>query len=1420
MLRVAFGPDAQIFIKSFKSHDRHAIITFDSAAKASQFVGKIPVKGQFVNVILLDQNSPASANPPPVPANPPPVPANPPPVPANPPPVPANPPPVPANPPPVPPEPPKEIKFIIKFTYPRYRYIVDNRPRINHLCQNVKTTFDDEHYMIKLNGPQEPMRKAIDALKKFQDNISQETISDVMFNWFAAKLLLRYHLDKIAVQWSVALFLYRDGDEKPVKALTNYKNATDADARYHVIVVGYINKPGMNEAAKCIRALQLREPEVLNITPQNQVALFKQEPGKNGTNIVSISKEHHCYIDVFNNKARIYAFKEKEMEGARKALEEFLVTTDKIQIDPAKNEYLRRYKTAELEAIRRKHHAVRITGTFSDNIQSNKVDASRSSVTSPKRGFILLEGPPAYVTKARVDVMELVGQIIVKTLNVNYPLRHQSMALRRFNSQAREIQSHHDIVLDISSKILAKDNDTLAKDIDIAIHIVACGEAGVVKESLDKFPAINFLVKDIYKISGEQNIPSGRQLEKLKNTTLEDFNVLLHFRLNDRAIDMNAEDPGHIASARANIDAFLKGENASEIFIIPNLRNRSWFEKYKDEKKLYEIGKEHQVWIKPEKKDGQVHYKISGPQKNIEGALAAFKAYTTKLTSPLQTMAYKIERQKAEIILSERRRVRQIESKYQADILFPKREFHVTIRSTNQVIEATLGDIALEKVDAIVNASNSRLDHSAGMAKTIADAAGQQFIDDCRNYITQYGTIPTGQAIGTSAGDLQKNGVKFVIHAVGPVWKSGTNNEKEYLFAAISNALTYANTKGCKTVALPPVSTGIYGFPHDKAAKIIVDAVVNTLPKTKLHKVRIIDFQPNSMLGPQEEEGEDGDVEDVDPVNSTSLYAMIRSELKDRRKALESDDDRKSDLSVLSLPKFQALPYQWFWKEDTGGKHYKGQPWIMYDRDQSVEIEEAWKKWKQYDSQNAVNVSPLNIQNVYSMNASSLNTLNTQKSQAGIFDWLWQTEKGKNPLQAPSTSILTSNPPPLPPKPPQSLPPPPQPLKIVGDVGGVKAGVMYEILFSADGEHKQRNCNTGHKRPIMRKDIDITAAAKTSTSQVSNLPDANKPSLVDYKYWKEKLEFTITGNMAEIPTVIKELEALAVDYSEAIHMVGKWGLIGKADREAAVREIAGRLYVDAEIQPDGQVIKLTGQESSIRTVRAEIYKWAFEKSSNIEQEIPPNWTSFDESMNCILVTLQKDEQEWTSVTSRIIQTMPNAKIKKIERVQVTIHIFYGDQDIRYINKHILIISPGTQNRHLWATFQHNHRHISKKNSGNVNTLHLFHGSRGAKPSSIYQGEEGFDPRFSALGMWGKGCYFAVNASYSSNYAYVKETSRYKQFFLAEVITGDSILLLPDSNLVMPPLKPKQNGQFVNERYDSVKDGVSGPTTKHVFTSTT
>jgi hypothetical protein len=92
-----------------------------------------------------------------------------------------------------------------------------------------------------------------------------------------------------------------------------------------------------------------------------------------------------------------------------------------------------------------------------------------------------------------------------------------------------------------------------------------------------------------------------------------------------------------------------------------------------------------------------------------------------------------------------------------------------------------------------------------------------------------------------------------------------------------------------------------------------------------------------------------------------------------------------------------------------------------------------------------------------------------------------------------------------------------------------------------------------------------------------------------------------------------------------------------------------------------------------------------------------------------------------------------------------------------------------QNKWLWEHYHQERKRLHTKNSGTINEYKLFHGTRGTAPSLVYNGEVGFDMRFSNKGMWGTGIYFAVNASYSDGYA--SKEGNNKQFFLALVLTG-------------------------------------------------
>jgi len=133
-----------------------------------------------------------------------------------------------------------------------------------------------------------------------------------------------------------------------------------------------------------------------------------------------------------------------------------------------------------------------------------------------------------------------------------------------------------------------------------------------------------------------------------------------------------------------------------------------------------------------------------------------------------------------------------------------------------------LGDITEQKVDAIVNAANTSLLGGGGVDGAIHRAAGPRLLEECR----KLGGCPTGQAKKTTGGNLP---ARFVIHTVGPVWRGGGNREEQLLRDCYLNSMKLAEGNGVRTVAFPSISTGAYGFPIERAAKIAVSTIQECL---------------------------------------------------------------------------------------------------------------------------------------------------------------------------------------------------------------------------------------------------------------------------------------------------------------------------------------------------------------------------------------------------------------------------------------------------------------------------------------------------------------------------------------------------------------------------------------------------------------
>jgi O-acetyl-ADP-ribose deacetylase (regulator of RNase III) len=142
------------------------------------------------------------------------------------------------------------------------------------------------------------------------------------------------------------------------------------------------------------------------------------------------------------------------------------------------------------------------------------------------------------------------------------------------------------------------------------------------------------------------------------------------------------------------------------------------------------------------------------------------------------------------------------------------------ILSTGQTIEIVRGDLTAEEVDAIVNAANERLEHGGGVAWAISKKGGSTIQRESDAWVQQHGRVPHARPAWTSGGHLP---AKYVIHSVGPVWGAGDEDQK--LETAVLGSLRVADELACSSIALPAISTGIYGFPKDRAARIIFSAI-------------------------------------------------------------------------------------------------------------------------------------------------------------------------------------------------------------------------------------------------------------------------------------------------------------------------------------------------------------------------------------------------------------------------------------------------------------------------------------------------------------------------------------------------------------------------------------------------------------------
>jgi O-acetyl-ADP-ribose deacetylase (regulator of RNase III) len=175
-------------------------------------------------------------------------------------------------------------------------------------------------------------------------------------------------------------------------------------------------------------------------------------------------------------------------------------------------------------------------------------------------------------------------------------------------------------------------------------------------------------------------------------------------------------------------------------------------------------------------------------------------------------------------------------------MMMQRRVLYETHLAGGAIIRVVQGDLTQEPVDAIVNAANNQLAHGGGVAGAIVRAGGREIQRESAAWVQQHGPVPTGSAAITGAGRLR---CRYVIHTVGPVWRN-EGDEDELLASAVTSALKLAAEHEIETISLPGISTGIFGFPKQRGARIILEAVLAASARWQIKEINLISIGPKT----------------------------------------------------------------------------------------------------------------------------------------------------------------------------------------------------------------------------------------------------------------------------------------------------------------------------------------------------------------------------------------------------------------------------------------------------------------------------------------------------------------------------------------------------------------------------------------------
>ena len=995
---------------------------------------------------------------------------------------------------------------------------------------------------------------------------------------------------------------------------------------------------------------------------------------------------------------------------------------------------------------------------------------------------ITIHGKCGLVEKAAKSIEQWCSGCLIEKCQIRCPSRYLPAWRKRWGEFSREQEEKYDIIIEFSHvqehQPKAHRKPSLKPDGDISVTFFICGSDHVavraVKDLIISEENAHSLSEKQIKLTDSQvsAVLSGlknKQLNpEIKYTIVLDVDrkaglVTLQCPLAAKADLLNAEED--ILKYAGEHLITSKEMHCGDEVVGHMLTSKSF--DYFDQ--VEKVARQNQVSIRP----------LSKPKLGLQlaGNQAAIQAVEQKAQSVLTTISQRIGH--GELIVNSSclpvfstSDFAQFDSRLREELcvlcLYPKagkqskilREVVCKPSSCDHLvtIQICMGDIVYENVDAIVNPANEDLMHTGGLAKSIVDAGGPSIQSQCTQYVQEHGRVLTGTAVCLDSGSLP---CCKIIHAVGPCWKDGMQEERRLkLIRAIFTSIVCGEEAGVGSIALPAIGTGIFGVPEDvcaKASLLVIGYYFKNHPESKIHIVRFVLF-----------------TQEIADAFLNVIDSGVFNEIAVARASVQPQQPQSSVASQCS-PQNSSSSYIWYWQDDL--KSY-----TPYSKAASklLTTDYLQSPTGTFRFQIGVSTYTVDFQCMTQTNESSgrirkvkyvVSTESKSTKPDRTVQWYYRDDTRQFTPYLPSDSKVI-----------ESM------FHELSTSSILKInGRMYKFDFQA---MQQVNCHTKYKRPIKRELIAAQNQGDRETKGAASAaheedPPKSKHIVISFKGPKENLPKAKARLEDKLNNAIKKHNIpLPATSTPALETTLK-GIAGNHNVSYIIETNAKVSGTGSTMKDDRvRILKLEGLERAIQktvtAVQDEIIKFQASKQSKMEP--PPEWEMQIKTTQ--LFHIQTGTPEWDRVSGKFKETMSNVRLVSIQRIQ---------------------------NRWLWEKYVQHKERMQQKNAGRINEKELFHGTSSTPPDQIYDSEEGFDMRYCAKGMWGQANYFAASARYSDAYAYAEQNGR-KVMFLAKVLTGDTYTSEADKSLRMPPLKDVTSVvgvQLRQVRYDTVSGYTRG-----------